>query len=498
MAKVSVKVWRPHPGPQREALSRSEDELLCGGRRGGGKTDVGLAWMEEPEYINHPMFRGLVVRQDANDLDDWLMRAAEFYRGLATVQGNPPFIRWRKGGVIRTGHWKDKSTIKKYIGKEFHKMLLEELTQGIHTLEEYKLLRSSNRSSIPELHPQIMANTNPGGPGHRWVKEYWIAIPERKVCEACSGFGCEECDQTGGIATGRIATSTNQCYTDPVSGLTRIYIPFGVDDNPSLPESYLRTLNDLPPVLRKAWRDGSWDIIEGQFFVRFGTKIRPWQIGRERAQGRIFGSLDIGISHYTSFGLWYLDSKGLIQRLFTYKANGATHRDHAMAIRDRIETFRWTDGVFPSQVWVGHDAWTRTRMREDFVVSAIDEYEDVFRGKSTRFVKANIDRENGCGQMREAFSERDGIAQVSYWGEYNKTYEDDMQAMQVCENHPETYEKVDGDDTPDEARYGIVGLRSWVANERDTMERRQQNRRETVKNVVEEEYADMMHETSLS
>lgn len=33
-------IWQPHPGPQTEALTRAEDEILYGGARGGGKTDA--------------------------------------------------------------------------------------------------------------------------------------------------------------------------------------------------------------------------------------------------------------------------------------------------------------------------------------------------------------------------------------------------------------------------------------------------------------------------
>ena len=49
--------WQPHEGPQTEALSRSEFEILYGGSRGGGKTEAGLAWMVEPEFLQNEMYR---------------------------------------------------------------------------------------------------------------------------------------------------------------------------------------------------------------------------------------------------------------------------------------------------------------------------------------------------------------------------------------------------------------------------------------------------------
>ena len=53
MPEKSLEYWDPHSGPQAEALSRSEDEILNGGARGGGKTEAGIAWMAEPEYVKN-------------------------------------------------------------------------------------------------------------------------------------------------------------------------------------------------------------------------------------------------------------------------------------------------------------------------------------------------------------------------------------------------------------------------------------------------------------
>lgn len=510
MARVQVIEWRPEPGGQTIALSRSEDEILCGGKRGGGKSEIGRAWIMEPEYIKNPGYQGLVIRQDANDLDDWLMKMRWKIQGLGQIVGTPPRVQFNSGAIIRTGHWKDKGTISKFQGKEYQKMLFEELTLGFRTLDEYKMLRASCRSSDHSMRPQIMANTNPGGPGHKWVKEYWLEIPERVPCTACNGDPdkirhCEVCEGTGAKRTGRVVSSEFQPYRDPVSGLWRVYIPFGVEDNSKLPPQYTAQLRDLPEPLRSAWLYGLWDALEGQFFRQVGLREQPWDIGPERASGRLFGSLDVGSVHPTSFGLWYMDHHSRFHRLFTYKSKASSHAAHARAIRDRIGSFKWTGGVFPMVVWVGHDAWTKRRMSEDYVRSAIDEYEDVFKDEDsgrplTKFVMANNDREAGCMQMREAFDDKnDGIPQVSYWGQYNKTYEEDLLAMMTDENHPETYEKVDGiDDTPDEARYGIVGLRSWIAKETRARVTSQRTKRVPIRDGATEEYGQMIGEVALA
>ena len=479
--------WSPHPGPQTEMLRCPEREILVGGSRGGGKTEGGIAWIGEPEYITHRMYRSLVIRKDYDDLSDWILRARDFYHGHAVVTGgNPAVIKWKNGGMTFLGHWKDKSTLSKYIGREFQKILAEETTQGIKTVEEYKMLLGSLRSSYPELRAQFMGTTNPGGPGHLWVKKYWIDIQEIRLCEGCRGEGCPDCGGVGGLPTGRIVTSRNQTYVDPITGYDRIFIPSKATDNPSLDKGYIKWLNGLPPKLKAMWRDGSWDVPEGQFFETIGEPMYAWHIGAERATGRLFGGLDVGLTHPTSFGLFYLDLRGNIQRLFTYKSNSGTHRGHARSIADRIQAFRHTDGVFPVKVWAGPDAWTKSRVREDYTRSAIDEYEEVFReyGANTQFVRANNDRSAGCWKMKEYFAVTDGMPKFSYWREYNASFEEDVRELPTIDpNDPEEYLKCDGDDTADECRYAIMGIDGYCSNEQKHIERKKERQSSMIKNA---------------
>src|SRR3990167_1698021 len=99
--------WEPQP-KQTQALARIEEEILYGGARGGGKTDAGQAWLLYD--IGHPKYRALVIRRNADDLRDWIDRVRTMYAGTgAQVVGNPPEIRFLKGGIIRTGHLKDEN-----------------------------------------------------------------------------------------------------------------------------------------------------------------------------------------------------------------------------------------------------------------------------------------------------------------------------------------------------------------------------------------------------
>lgn len=75
----------------------------------------------------------------------------------------------------------------------------------------------------------------------------------------------------------------NETYTDE-NGLTRVFIPARVEDNPVLVEKdpdYIKFLDSLPTNLRKAWREGSWDEfdVEGAYYAK--------EMAEMKAKGRI-------------------------------------------------------------------------------------------------------------------------------------------------------------------------------------------------------------------
>ncbi len=231
--KAERVIWRPLP-KQEKALLRQENEILFGGSRGGGKTDTGMVWLLY--WIQYERYRALVIRRNADDLRDWIDRARTMYAGTgAQFVGNPTEIKFPSGATIRTGHLKDENAYSKYQGHEYQKMLMEELTH-IPRESDYESLLGSNRSTIPEIKPQVFATTNPDGPGHDWVKRRWN-IP----------------DEPG---------EKGIFVRDPVSSLTRVFIPSRLTDNPKLNEidkTYeLRLKSIQDDDLRNAWLNGSW------------------------------------------------------------------------------------------------------------------------------------------------------------------------------------------------------------------------------------------------
>ncbi len=272
-------IWKPFP-KQEEALLHISDafETLFGGSRGPGKTDCGLVWLTYD--TEHPRYRALVIRKNANDLTDWVDRATRFYHNLGvTINYRPPVITFPKGGIIRTGHLKDDQAYTKYMGHEYHRMLIEELTQ-IPDEKRYLQLIASCRSTIPELRPRIFNTTNPGGVGHGWVKRRFVD-----------------------------PAPPNTLFADPISSQTRIFIPATLDDNPILQKvdpDYIKQLDALKETdieLWKAWRLGDWNTFAGQFFKEFRTDLHVVKRYFPSKTNLIIGGMDWGRTAPFSFHL---------------------------------------------------------------------------------------------------------------------------------------------------------------------------------------------------
>ena len=248
-------IWTPHPGPQTTALEVDDVyEIMYGGARGGGKTDAGIVWMLKD--TENPLYRGLVIRRNSEDLTDWIDRASRMYPH-AQITGKPAVIRFPSGAVIRTGHLKDDQAYTKYQGHEYHRMLIEELTQ-IPSEESYLKLISSCRSTVPGLNPKIFLTCNPGGKGHQWVKKRFIQGHKPMTA-----------------------------FKDPISRRLRMFVPATVEDNPALLEQdpeYVAFLDSLPEPLRSAWRKGDWDVFAGQYFTEWHPDVHV--IDEETARSR--------------------------------------------------------------------------------------------------------------------------------------------------------------------------------------------------------------------
>ena len=377
-------IWQPHEGPQTEALKRKEFEVLYGGARGGGKTDAGMAWLLR--WIGNPKYRALIIRKDVKDLSDWVDRARTMYAGTgANFAYRPAEIRFPSGAIFRTGHLNDANAYTSYQGHEYQKMLIEELTQ-IPEEESYLKLISSCRSTAEGLSPQVFATTNPGGAGHGWVKMRFID-----------------------------PVKYGTTYYDEKTGLSRIFIPAKVTDNPTLMEKdpgYLHMLDGLPPNLKKAWKDGSWDIVSGQVFTEWKTDthvIEPFDIPKDWKR---WIALDWGTNAPFAVG-WYAEDYD--QRFYLYRELYMNGLDFETAMGIPLTPKRLAKLILGICKKNNEDYDYCVADPSVFNQSLFGKTKDgQYGGKSIaetmmevglKMIRADNDRVNGLGRMREVISQ---------------------------------------------------------------------------------------------
>lgn len=368
--------WESNPGPQTIVLTRLEFEILFGGARGGGKTEAGIAWLVEPEYVSNRRYRGLVIRKNTDDLSDWIARAKEFYIPLrARFTGKPPLIRFPSGAFIRTGHLKDKNAYTKYQGHEYQKILVEELTQ-IPRETDYEMLISSARSTVPGLKSQVLCTTNPGGAGHVWVKARWVDVARNKTYWA--------------------------------NGISRIFIPATMDDNPKLMEAdplYVKRIESIKDEkLRSAWRYGDWDTFSGQFFEKWNSTkhvVKPFKIPETWLK---FRGLDWGYTAPTAVNWVAVDFSGNHYVYREYYESGKSPSIVArrvLSMTDKKEQI--VETLASPDIWARNQYVTGKNTDQQTRKSIFD----FLQNKGLHCRKANNDRINGWMAMKE----------LMYWDE---------------------------------------------------------------------------------
>ena len=280
--------WIAHPGAQERFLQRAEFEVLFGGAAGPGKTDCGVAAMTR--NIDHPYYKGLILRRTFPQLQEIIDRCHNLYPQMG-ARYRATDKRWifPSGAVIDLGHMQHEADKYNYQGKEYCRVFWDELTQFTESQYIY-VVGSRIRSTHTDLTAQSIATTNPGGIGHYWVKERFQ--PELRALKP---------------------------YVDPKSGLSRIFIPATVNDNPTLflnDPGYIARLEALPEVEKMRLLYGIWDAFEGQVFPELSQRIHgiePFDVPPEWERYCVF---DWGYSKPFCVHWYAMDYDGV---LYLYK-----------------------------------------------------------------------------------------------------------------------------------------------------------------------------------
>lgn len=176
------------------------------------------------QYVDQPGYAAILFRRTYADLSlpGALMDRAQEWLAPTDARWHDVTKTWRfpSGATLTFAYLEHDNDRLRYQGAEFSFVGYDELTQFSETQYRYLFsrLRRLEGSQVPL---RMRAASNPGGPGHEWVR-------------------------TRFIDSGR---------TDD-----RVFIASKLADNPSLDrETYEQGLNELDPITRLQLLEGDWD-----------------------------------------------------------------------------------------------------------------------------------------------------------------------------------------------------------------------------------------------
>ena len=348
---------------QKEFISATADEVLFGGAAGGGKS-YGQIVDALVYRIKYPGSKQLILRRTYPELDKSIIRQslALYPQSIYKYSASSHTGIFANGSVIDFGYCDSENDVYRYQSAEFDVIRFDELTHFTKDMYVYLISRLRGVNGYPK---QMKSTTNPGGVGHKWVKERFIDI---------GGENTEHTTETG----------------------KRIFIPSLVTDNVFLmakDKNYLKRLNNLSHKDKKALLYGQWDIFEGQYFDEWDRDIhtvKPFEIPPHWHR---YAAMDYGLDMLAV----YFIAVDTVGNAYVYKEIYQPNLIISTAaavikanMKENIHTF-----------YAPPDLWNR---RQDSGKSVAD----IFASRGIYLTKSSNDRQGGWYAVKEYLHIKEG------------------------------------------------------------------------------------------
>ncbi len=297
---------------------------------------------------DYPALKDRQMSKIANEFPAWLGRSSADHKdyGRCFIL-NPEYGE----GIICFRNLDDPS---KYASSEFSIIAVDELTKNPYDV--FTHVRTRLRwPGLTDDECLFVAGSNPGGVGHAAYKQLWMdkSFPEE--------------------------------FIHPIDYRSKFaYVPSKADDNPYLPSSYWQMLNTLPTSIRKAFRDGDWNIFLGQAFQEFNPNIhviKPLPIPKDT---QIYMTFDWGFGAPFSVCWFWVDADGRVY-LFNewYGWNGMANQGLRLSDSDIA------DGILKREVEIGLDVKNLIRIAGSDCFQKKPDYKGGGQGPSTSEIFAS-------------------------------------------------------------------------------------------------------------
>lgn len=231
-----MKLRFDEPNEKQKLFLRDNHKYIAfGGARGGGKS-----WAVRTKAkllcINYAGIKVLIVRNSYPELrNNHINPLIEELHGVARYNKQEKVFNFPNGSTITFGYCNNDGDLGQYQGAEYDVIFLDEA--GLLQEEWIKKITICCRgaNNFPK---RVYFTLNPGGSSHGYFKRLFI---DRRF---------EDGEDPDDYAFHQSLVTDNKALME-------------------LQPDYLKQLEALPPKLRKAWLEGSWDMFEGQFFEEF-------------------------------------------------------------------------------------------------------------------------------------------------------------------------------------------------------------------------------------
>lgn len=224
-------------------LSLAQLEAFFGGAAGPGKSTALLAGALQ--YADVPGYAALILRRSYADLmlPGALMDMATEWLGLTDARWSAKTMSWTfpSRATLTFGYLEHEEQKRRYASSRFHYIAFDELTQFTETQYSFLFSRLRRPAASPlgrapdgmgahQVPLRMRAASNPGGPGHRWVRRRLVNAQTRHKGAA--------------------------------------FVPAKLIENPHLDvESYAESLDHVGPIEKERLLKGDWDVTEeGKLF----------------------------------------------------------------------------------------------------------------------------------------------------------------------------------------------------------------------------------------